>query len=324
VLSRPTKWERAQQRSQLGKLSERVVAPTTLKRYSLALAFFFDTLRAHGMLLVNNAAEFDQQVCEVIDIAWQEGESRGLIGDLLSGLVAKVGALRHRLHGAWRLFGAWGRLELPARAWPLSLDQVLAMAWVAWSWRLPGICAGLLIGFDCFLRTGEICSLQTSQLSHNRGQLYIALPDTKGSARKGAPEGAKLTSDVLALFVWRLCGRSPAGAKVIGCTAAEFRVAFAEIIGELGLQGHFLPYSLRRGGATEFFMRHGQLDVAAERGRWASARTARIYINTALADRTEQQQPGSVHVKVKHFAFAMRTLLLSSSSRLKRVEEPGA
>ena len=44
------------------------------------------------------------------------------------------------------------------------------------------------------------------------------------------------------------------------------------------------PYSLRRGGATDDFGHHANFDRTTERGRWQSSRTARIYINEAVAE----------------------------------------
>ena len=43
------------------------------------------------------------------------------------------------------------------------------------------------------------------------------------------------------------------------------------------------PYSLRRGGATWHFQQYGSLSRTTVHGRWADERTARIYIDGALA-----------------------------------------
>ena len=43
-------------------------------------------------------------------------------------------------------------------------------------------------------------------------------------------------------------------------------------------------YSLRRGGATDEFATNGNYDLLTERGRWASTRTAKIYVNEAMAE----------------------------------------
>ena len=43
------------------------------------------------------------------------------------------------------------------------------------------------------------------------------------------------------------------------------------------------PHSLRRGGATFWFSRHGNFAKLLQQGRWAAARTARLYLNEGLA-----------------------------------------
>ena len=54
----------------------------------------------------------------------------------------------------------------------------------------------------------------------------------------------------------------------------------SETIEELGLGSfNFRPYSLRRGGATFWFAKHGSLDRLLLQGRWQAPKTARIYIN---------------------------------------------
>ena len=62
----------------------------------------------------------------------------------------------------------------------------------------------------------------------------------------------------------------------VGISPAVFRVQ------EAGLpRCNWKPYSLRRGGVTTDFLHHGQLDRTMVRGRWASAKTARLYIDDA-------------------------------------------
>ena len=56
-------------------------------------------------------------------------------------------------------------------------------------------------------------------------------------------------------------------------------------------QWEFRPYSLRRGGATFWFNRHGSLDRILLQGRWMAAKTARTYLNEGLAVLTEINIP---------------------------------
>ena len=65
---------------------------------------------------------------------------------------------------------------------------------------------------------------------------------------------------------------------------AAFRSKFARLVHEAGLpKCSWKPYSLRRGGATTDFLHHGQLDRTMVRGRWASAKAARLYIDDAVS-----------------------------------------
>ena len=190
VLSRPTIAERAQQRKQSGQLSSQVVAPWTLERYKTSCLWFFQLLKAWGKAIPSSTYDFDELVSWSIDVAWSEGEGRNLVGDLLSGLAHLIPALRTQLPAAWRLWRAWGRLELPARAWPLGSQQVTAMAAVAWQWGFSDVAVLLLLNFHGFLRTAEILSLRVGQISFatDGNRALVALPNTKTQARKGAPE----------------------------------------------------------------------------------------------------------------------------------------
>jgi hypothetical protein len=67
-------------------------------------------------------------------------------------------------------------------------------------------------------------------------------------------------------------------------SSSAFRKAFADAIRSLNWQDWgFMPYSLRRGGATELWRASGQLSQVTVRGRWSHPQTARIYVNDGLA-----------------------------------------
>ena len=291
ALGRATRFERAQSRAALGRLRDRVVQPRTLVRYEASIGWLFRVaLMALGEVLSTNAIDFDEQLCRVIDMAWEEGESRSLIRDMLSGLAHKVHALHGRLPGAWRLHAAWGRLEMPLRAWPLSPSQVLALAYVALQWEMPDVSIALLVQYDCILRTGEIILATAADFQWGPGlSVLLSLHNTKGSARKGAPECVAVESPlVMGMLHWWLCEqRQP---RLLARTSGDFRGIFNLLISECALQGHFRPYSLRRGGATAHFQACGSLDRTAERGRWGNLRKARIYINTGLSDKLQKHQ----------------------------------
>ena len=75
-------------------------------------------------------------------------------------------------------------------------------------------------------------------------------------------------------------------------TSRAWRMEFANTLKSLNLERfEFRPYSLRRGGATFWFGKHGSLDRLLIQGRWQAARTARIYINEGMAILAETNIP---------------------------------
>jgi len=225
VLSRPSKAERAQLRKPSGHLSSQVVAPRTLLRYRKSCLWSFQLLASWGKRIPSSTYEFDELIAWSIDVAWEEGEGRNLIGNLL------IPALRTQLPASWRLWRAWGRFELPARAWPLGPTQVTAMAAVAWEWGVQDVALLLMLGFHGFLRTAEILSLRVGQISWgtNGDLAFVALPNTKTQARKGAPESLTVVNPALAQLLHWYCQNLLPGDFVLQRSPSQFRKLFSAL-----------------------------------------------------------------------------------------------
>ena len=284
------KAQRKQERKRLGRLSDIVISALARKRYEVAIAVFFAWLAMEGIRLASQVPAFDLQVCEFIDMCWEEGETRMVVGDLLSGLQHKVPALRGALRGGWRLWAAWGRRELPARVPPISLFALQALVgWCVWH-RYGDVAIALLLGFDGLLRTAEMLSIQSLHWveSENAVSAMLLLPSTKSGARRGVIESVTYNDKDLVQLVSAFVSRLARGQHLLSRSAREFRIIFHEGVQALGLGSDLQPYSIRRGGATHFFRRFGSLDKTVERGRWSNVRTARIYITTALQEQHEQ------------------------------------
>ena len=141
------------------------------------------------------------------------------------------------------------------------------------------------------MRTGEVIGLRRSQVevTSDNGPSVISLGLTTSGKRQGAAESVTLTvyevSRRLRQFKNSKC------TQLTG-SAASWRIDFSKILSALGLEGfQFRPYSLRRGGATFWFTKHGSLDRLLIQGRWQAPRTARIYINEGLATLAEMKVP---------------------------------
>ena len=281
-----TKALRRNQRADIGRLSNTLIKPYTAQLYTVACEWFFSWMFANNLLVPIDTIEFDDMVAEAIESAWEEGESRALVGNVLSGLEHFVTGLRGSLKRGWKLWRQWGLQELPDRAPPLSLEGAMAMAGVLWDrgWLLEALL--LVFAFDAFLRTSEFMSVLRGQITfgRQRGIMHWSLPATKSSRRKGGPEGVAFElSPYVEVFELLVANLLP-GDKVCHCSQAHFRKAFDAARLALGVCGDIKPYSLRRGGATEFCRSTGWMAKTMERGRWSEMKIARIYVNTAMAE----------------------------------------
>ena len=94
---------------------------------------------------------------------------------------------------------------------------------------------------------------------------------------------------------------------VVNRSARSWRQVFRSLCDALGLGG-FMPYGLRRGGASWLFQQYGNWHLVMERGRWAHVATAKIYVMPALAAMRDDM----LHQK-------SLTLLRTSASELLRL-----
>ena len=115
-----------------------------------------------------------------------------------------------------------------------------------------------------------------------RSPAVISLGLTKGGKRAGAAESVTIREEDTLRRLWQWLNTPQAPATLCG-TPHSWRKTFNECLLACQVDSYdFRPYSLRRGGATLYFGRHGSLDRLLVQGRWASSKTARIYINEGL------------------------------------------
>ena len=72
-------------------------------------------------------------------------------------------------------------------------------------------------------------------------------------------------------------------------------------LGDVG----FKPYSIRRGGATAYFRATRNMEATLDRGRWSSARVARIYLNDGLAREVELRFSAAIAARLRLMGDAL-------------------
>ena len=162
-----------------------------------------------------------------------------------------------------------------------SLRAISMLALVMGQVRLA---LALLIGFHCCLRTGELLNLRIRDINVSKTGGSVALPVTKTSRRKAAAEFVTIEDPQLLKLLHHYLPKFSQDEFLVRETPTQFRLAWRDLLSFFDLDpSFFTPYSLRRGGTTFFFVSTGSLDRTILRGRWQSAKSARIYIEDGRA-----------------------------------------
>lgn len=180
---------------------------------------------------------------------------------------------------------AWQIHEVPSRAPPLTWDT-LQMLLGYFHPICPSVSLGLLVGFKCLLRTGELLSLTAKDflVSPDRSTLILHLGITKTADRNPAASTVTLVDSTVALLVLAWQNSVTPNTKLIPWAQHRFRSNFRQALTVAGLtEWGFKPYSLRRGGATDLFLTSRSYSVVQRMGRWSSEKVMRQYIEDSAA-----------------------------------------
>ena len=269
----------------MGSLQSNVVSKTVLQRYAVCFNALCHYFKATGGL-PKGLREFDLRCQAYLESLWEDGEPRSKAAYTLSAAQHFMCQTKHNLTGSWRLISAWEKLEMPQRCIPFTIQVTYAMAGILWEWEEREVALALVVGFGLLLRTGELFLLKANwcQFSTSLSECVIRFHGTKGLhlSNKKAEE-VVLREEVTLRALWLLCAEKLPGAPVLSCNVYHFRRLFQKALKYFELSGKYQPYSLRRGGATEYFKRTSRFDVVMELGRWQNLKTCRMYVQDAMA-----------------------------------------
>ena len=236
-----------------------------------------------GIPLPSAYSTLDAVVAEYINHLFQEGEAISRAGWLLSGLRRFYPRLRRELCLSQQWYTNWTREHIPVRATPLPWSVVLGAAGLCWheKWFHLGVC--FLLGFSFFLRTQELLTLTWDDIEINLQSATIVIRLSRTKTSKQHLQALTLSHSLLPsiLAFARLRASS---FRLWPWSTSYFRTCFSAVMAFFSLQHlDFVPYSLRRGGATHFYMVHKSLDYCMVQGRWKDQRTCRLYLDDARA-----------------------------------------
>eukprot|EP00438_Fugacium_kawagutii_P004409 Skav228594 [mRNA] locus=scaffold1161:75892:85912:+ [translate_table: standard] len=171
-------------------------------------------------------------------------------------------------------------------------------------WQWPELAYLSVVGFCGLLRTGEMFHLRRKHvvLPHRKDQgAVLFLEDTKTSQRNHLLwEKVIIEEKVAIACLRRLCDRKRASDLLVSTSVVKYRDIWKQVVTHLGLSClHYIPYSLRRGGATSNYRQGATLDQLVEKGRWKHIPTARLYLDQGLQEFASLSIPPQAVPKIR-------------------------
>ena len=280
---------RKEERRKLGKLTDQKVSPLTRQRYEEALQGLERFTRRSRAQLFHCVRDLNSTLQSYIEALWEDGEGRSTASYIMAAVQHHEPGFKRQLGEAWALVSLWNRLEQPRRATPLTPELTLAFAGRFLQWGWPDLADGIVVGFAGFLRTGELFRLRREHIVLPRRPSQAAvvfLEDTKtGQRRFEQWEKITLTEQGSIAALRRLCHKRHPNDHLLTPSAAKFRELWKEVVRSFHLHEHnFVPYSLRRGGATSAYREGMSFDQLLVHGRWRHIATARLYLDQGLQE----------------------------------------
>ena len=152
---------------------------------------------------------------------------------------------------------------------------------------------GFLLAFLGLLRIDEVLTIQCKQVHITSSNWAIlSFPDSKGAKLKGDPETVIIRDRLVVGVLSKLLSKFGPDEYLVGQTYRRATLFLKNSAAHYGLvNSRVTSHCFRRGGATWHFGLFGSYDRTASHGRWASVRSARKYIDSAIAELTLSRLP---------------------------------
>jgi integrase len=276
-------------------LGEWVVAPSTVDVYKRHVLAFIKWQWRNDELAVEES-DMDEVLLTYFHDLY---ESRGAQGKAISvntiyGIYLYLPELKGRLPRSQQAIKGWSKRCIGNSAPPLTWELASALAvHLARQSCFRRHAIGVLLGFDCLLRVGELVGLHREDVADSHdprlgtGGGRHAGPGALLRIRKsktGRNQWVTIHDPQVRAMVMQLVAETKPGALLFPFSCAHFRAVFKRGCEELRLDRRYVPHSMRHGGATRF--RHilgWSMEDVIERGRWASSKSAKTYIQAGIA-----------------------------------------
>ena len=240
-----------------------------------------------------SAEQQDYLLCDVVLDGRDAEEPIQFFADLLAAAQKNYAGTR-TYKAAWAVFGGWKSQQPVHHAPPMPSEIAFGGAALALALQLSGIAVTLVIGFCCGLRISETLALLYSDVVFHSGTCIVLIRFSKC----GLPHSERvvLTNPRvvrwLYIFMHSWFPAKPS-AKVCRTTYFEFASFLRQLSSFLECSEPFTSHSLRRGCATEMWLKGVSINDICLFCRWASVRSAQLYVKTGEVQLIRSRQSRS-------------------------------
>ena len=268
-------------------LMGQALAPTTHSKYSKALSHF-EVFCDDQHFEVNTDRDVDRYLAIYIQHLYDTGGSMDLAKNAIYGVQHRAPWLAHSLGAAKLALRGWKRTHPSTSHPPLTWELTCLMAvWMAIRGQHHAALA-MLVGFDCYLRIGELLSLKVQDVAVSNdprlGSAYRGVMVRLAHTKTGRNQSVTVEdSGVAGMLTSHVRDRLHSD-LVFQVSRDTFYKCFHGACVAFGLDGlNYSPHSLRHGGATRHFLQKRPISDIQFRGRWSNSKSVRTYIQSGRA-----------------------------------------
>ena len=279
-------------------LCQASVTRLTISKYMSAMNLFYRWRRTKGLTTNPNFSEFDLQLGEYLNDLYQMDKPLYLGINCLAGFKKLQPKCKRHIDTAVSWLNNWIKVSTKVQAMPLHSKLVKAFISYGLLRKEPDFALAIYVGFLGLLRGCEILNLRMADVQpRSPGHVVLVLRGTKGARLRNVPFETVTIRDPLAVRIL-LKRKTKEGPMLFNGKRPHFTALYkAAVIFYSLSHPKPTPHGIRRGGASWHFGLYGLFDRTVEHGRWASVKSARVYINEAAAE--EAALPSNVKGRLR-------------------------
>jgi integrase len=269
------------------------IKPSTLTTYLSNFNKFLSHARLSQQQFMHApAATIDWQLAVFIQHMYDVRQPYNYASQALFGAIFFRPSLKPLLATARQCLKGWDRNRHRESHPPLTWELTVVIACTFARSRHCAAAMAMLLGFDCYLRVGELLSLRRcdvilpndSRMGQAHTHMAVVCKEAKTGKNQSVTIDRPAVGALLCHWLELLPDKQPHALVFCGLTAARFRTLMKDACSVLGVgDTPYVPHSLRHGGATADFLRTQNIEHVQFRGRWKHQQTARVYLQTARA-----------------------------------------